>query len=152
MNENDKHDSILIKCRAEERVIMTEGEHNTLEIAHQAFRHFTQGLATGEWQPFVDMLTEDFTFWFPVGPYHGLNVGKDRAIAFFQYVSEAFNQGLSATLDRVTSNETTVVFEFRDEGFLRGEPYKNRIAVSFDVRGNKICSYREYFGSDGKSN
>jgi hypothetical protein len=32
------------------------------------------------------------------------------------------------------------------------EPYANRIAVSFDVRGNKICGYREYFGSDGKSN
>ena len=125
---------------------------NTMEVAQQAFGHFTHGLATGEWQPFVDMLSEDFSFWFPVGPYHGLNVGKERAIAFFQYVSETFNQGLVLTLDRVTSNETTVVFEFRDEGVMRGEPYKNRIAVSFDVRGNKICSYREYFGSDGKSN
>jgi len=56
------------------------------------------------------------------------------------------------TLDSVTSNETTVVFEFRDEGMMWKEPYKNRIAVSFDVRGDKICGYREYFGSDGKSN
>jgi ketosteroid isomerase-like protein len=55
------------------------------------------------------------------------------------------------SLDRVTSNETTVVFQFRDEGILFGGAYKNRVAVSFGVRGNKICSYREYFGSDGKS-
>jgi ketosteroid isomerase-like protein len=54
------------------------------------------------------------------------------------------DQGLTLTLERVTSNETTVVFEFRSEGFLRGNPYQNQIAVSFDVRGDKICSYREY--------
>jgi len=131
---------------------MAEIKLDTIEIAHQAFKYFTQGLATGGWKPFLDMLTEDFTFWFPVGPYQGLNVGKERAIAFFQYVSQTFNPGLSVTLDRVTSNETTVVFEFRDQGLMRGQPYKNRVAVSFDVRGNKICSYREYFGSDGKSN
>lgn len=67
-------------------------------------------------------------------------------------MSTSFHPGIKLTsLDRVTSNETTVVFEFRDEGLLFGEPYKNRIAVSFDVRGDKICAYREYFGSDGKS-
>lgn len=131
---------------------MAEESENTLKVAHQAFEHFQHWLATGEWQPFADMLTDDFTFWFPVGPYHGLNVGKERAIAFFQYVFETFSSGLSLTLDRVTSNQTTVVFEFRDEGLMRGEPYKNRIAVSFDVRGDRICGYREYFGSDGKSN
>lgn len=131
---------------------MVKGSQNTLRVAHQAFELFRHGLATGEWQPFVDMLAEDFTFWFPMGPYHGLNTGKERAIAFFQYVAATFSEGLSLTLDRVTSNETTVVFEFRDEGLMWGQPYKNRVAVSFDVCGDKICGYREYFGSDGKSN
>lgn len=131
---------------------MAEMQPETMEVAQRTFKQFTHGLATGEWQPFVDMLTDDFTFWFPMGKFHGLNVGKERASEFFEYVSEAFNGGLSVTLDRVTSNETTVVFEFRDEGLMWGEPYKNRVAVSFDVRGDKICAYREYFGSDGKSN
>ncbi|WP_250122736.1 nuclear transport factor 2 family protein [Chroococcidiopsis sp. CCMEE 29] len=131
---------------------MVEESQNTLKVAHQAFEYFRHGLATGEWNQFIDTLTDDFTFWFPVGPYHGLNVGKERAIAFFQYVSETFGEGLSLTLDRVTSNETTVVFEFRDEGIMGGKPYKNRVAISFDIRGDKICGYREYFGSDGKSN
>ncbi len=130
---------------------MSQASEHTLKIAHQAFDQFTRGLATGEWQGFLDMLTEDFTFWFPMGKFHGLNQGKDRASEFFQYVATSFKGGLSLTLDRFTSNETTVVFEFRDQGILLEQPYKNRVAVSFDVRGDKICSYREYFGSDGKS-
>ena len=131
---------------------MSENSEKTLKIAQQAFDHFTHGLATGEWSAFLDMLTEDFTFWFPMGKFHGLNEGKDRAREFFQYVSESFNSGIQLTsLDSVTSNETTVVFEFRDEGLLLNQPYKNRVAVSFDVRGEQISGYREYFGSDGKS-
>ncbi|BAS58008.1 MULTISPECIES: nuclear transport factor 2 family protein [Leptolyngbya] len=131
---------------------MTSESANTLAVAQQAFTHFEHGLATGDWQAFFDMLTDDFSFWFPLGKFLGLNVGKERAIEFFNYVSEVYEQGLTLTLDRVTSNETTVVFEFRDQGLMRGTPYKNRVAVSFDVRGDKICGYREYLGSDGKSN
>ncbi|MBD2356741.1 nuclear transport factor 2 family protein [Tolypothrix sp. FACHB-123] len=131
---------------------MVTDSENTLKIAQQGFEHFKHGLATGEWQEFLDMLTEDFTFWFPIGKFSGWNHGKERAKEFFQYVSAAFNQGIKLTaLDRITSSQTTVVFEFRDEALLFGQPYKNRVAVFFDVRGDKICAYREYFGSDGKS-
>lgn len=131
---------------------MTEGRENTLKVAHQAFENLKYGLATEEWKPLLELLTEDFTFWFPVGPYHGLNVGREKAKAFFQYVSTVFGRTIKVTsLERVTSSETTVVFEFRDEGMMGNEPYKNRIAVSFDVRQDKICGYREYFGSDGQS-
>jgi ketosteroid isomerase-like protein len=134
-------------------VAMIAGQENTLKVAHQAFEYLQHGLATADWNPMLDLLTADFTFWFPVGAYHGLNVGKEQAQAFFQHVSEVFGQTIKVTsLERVTSNETTVVFEFRDEGMMGSEPYANRIAVSFDVRGDKICGYREYFGSDGKSN
>ncbi len=131
---------------------MTGSQQQTLAIGQQAFTHFTHGLETGNWNLFIDMLTEDFTFWFPMGKYHGLNVGKDKFREFVGFVSETFSGGLSVTLDRVTSNETTVVFEFRDEGKMRGELYKNRIAISFDISGNQVSAYREYFGSDGKSN
>ncbi|MGF1676822.1 MAG: nuclear transport factor 2 family protein [Rivularia sp. (in: cyanobacteria)] len=132
---------------------MNQTSENTLKVAHQGFEYFTHRLATGEWQDFLDMLTEDFSFWFPQGKYHGLNVGKQQAKEFFEYVSQAFNTGITITsVERVTSNETTVVFEFCDEGKLMGEIYKNRIAVSFDIHEDKICGYREYFGSDGKSN
>jgi ketosteroid isomerase-like protein len=123
---------------------MAQATPSTMETAQQAFKHFSHGLATSEWEPFLDMLTEDFTFWFPVGAYKGLNVGKERAAEFFKFVSQVMDRGLTVTLQRVTSNEMTVVFEFHSEGYLRGNPYLNQVAVSFDVRGDKICSYREY--------
>jgi ketosteroid isomerase-like protein len=120
-------------------------------LASKIYEQFTHGLATGEWQAFLDMLTEDFTFWFPIGKFSGWNQGKERAKEFFEYVTVCFNPGINLTsLDRVTSNETTVVFQFRDQGLLFGQPYKNRVAVAFDVWQDKICGYREYFGSDGK--
>jgi ketosteroid isomerase-like protein len=131
---------------------MTNTSEYTLKIGKQAFTYFTNGLATGNWQDFLDMLTDDFTFWFPMGKFHGLNTGKERAKEFFEYVSAAFQSGITITsVENITSNEKTVIFEFKDEGKLFGEPYKNRVAVAFDVRDDKICSYREYFGSDGKS-
>ncbi len=129
-----------------------EGEQlQLMAVAEQVFQKFTDGLATGDWQRFLDCLTDDFYFWFPVGQYHGLNTGKERAAEFFHYVSETFKPGLKVTVDRVIASGRTVVFEIRSEGLMRGEPYKNRVAVFFDFRGDKVCAYREYLGSDGKS-
>lgn len=123
-----------------------ETNNSTMETAQQAFRHYNHGLATAEWEPFLEMLTEDFTFWFPVGPYQGLNVGKVKAAAFFQYVSRAFREGLALKLEHVTSSDTTVVFEVKSEGQLWRKPYQNQAAISFDIRGDRVCGYREYLG------
>ena len=122
-----------------------------LAVAHTAFEHFSDGLKSGRWEPFLAMLTDDFSFFFPVGQFKGAHQGKDEAREFFAYVHSVFPGGLTVLLDRVMSNATTVVFEFRDEGEMRGAPYRNRVAVSFDVRDNQIAGYREYFGSDGTS-
>lgn len=122
-------------------------------VADQAFYHLTQGLASGQWEPFFNQLADDITFSFPMGKYVGSHQGKDKAIEFFRYVSTAFPQGLTVTeVLRRTRSDSTFVYEFRDEGSLRGAPYKNRVAISLDVCGTRICGYREYFGSDGKTN
>ncbi len=125
----------------------TSMSNTTLETANKAFQNWCHGLATGEWEPFLDMLTDDYTFWHPNGEYKGKNVGKERAAAFFEFVSVTIKAVLTvAPPYRVTSNEKTVVFEFEDEGHVGGEPYKNRLAISFDVRGDKISACREYYG------
>jgi uncharacterized protein (DUF1330 family) len=119
-------------------------------VAEEAFGDFRGGLRTGEWEPFLERLSDDFTLRFPTGDFQGEHRGKDRAEAFFRYVSEAFPEGLEITeLERVTAEENRVVFEFRDEGLLRGEPYRNLVAISFDVCGELLCGYREYFGLVG---
>jgi ketosteroid isomerase-like protein len=122
-------------------------------VADRAFEGLTHGLATGQWDAFFGLLADDITFWFPTGKYLGEHTGKARAMEFFRYVSSAFPGGIRVTeVLRRTGGGSTFVYEFRDEGTLRGEPYKNRVAISLDVCGDRICGYREYFGSDGKIN
>ena len=118
---------------------------SNIAIAQAAFERFSQGLASGEWDDFLEMLTEDFSFSFPVPPFQGNNVGKDKAEQFFNYVSQqVFTTGLSLTVERITSNDNTVVFEVKSQGLMFGKPYNNQAAISFDVQGDRICGYREY--------
>jgi ketosteroid isomerase-like protein len=119
----------------------------TLQTATIAFTAFRHGLATGEWDRFLETLADDFTFWFPVGRFAGENVGRARASEFFHYVSdEVFAGGLTLDPVAVTSNENTVIFEARSSGRMFGLPYRNQVAIAFETRGNKIQSYREYLG------
>jgi len=127
----------------------------TRALATKAFDAFTQGLGTGNWQAFFDLMSDDFTFTFPTGKYLGTHAGKATAMEFFGYVSKVYPEGLKVTLDKVTVDGSTAIFEFRDEGTLvlpsGRQPYKNRVAVSMDFKDGKLVAYREYFGSDGKS-
>ena len=110
-----------------------------------AFDYFSKGLASGEWDDFLDVLTEDFSFSFPVAPFQGNNVGKDKAKQFFNYVSQqVFKTGLFLRVERITSNENTVVFEVKSQGLMFDKPYSNQAAISFDVRKYLIYGYREY--------
>ena len=120
------------------------------DVAEEAFADFRQSLATGEWQPFLDRLSDDFTLHFPMGRYQGLHRGREKAAELFHYVSQVFSEGLHIDeIERVTAEEDRVVFEFRDSGKLRGQPYRNLVAISLDVCGEQICGYREYFGLVG---
>ena len=126
---------------------------HTFEVGQRGFAAFQKGLAAGRWDEFLAMLTDDFSFYFPQGKYQGFHHGKNKAKEFFAYVSTAFPEGLKVTETlHVTAGEDSIVFEFKDEGTLRGAPYKNRVALSWNIRGNQISGYREYFGSNGKSN
>jgi uncharacterized protein (DUF1330 family) len=119
-------------------------------VAMEAFEDFRAGLETGGWGPFLDRLSDDFTFHFPLGKYQGLNQGKDKAAEFFAFVSSVYPDGLF--IDEVlgvTAEDTRVVFEFKDSGIMFGKPYANQVAISLDVCGEQICAYREYFGLVG---
>lgn len=115
-----------------------------LEDGKRAFERFAKGLRTGDWEPFLEILTDDFTFTFPAGAFQGVNVGKDRAREFFLHVSSLFEGGLETEVQRITYSGSTVVFELTSQGSLRGQPYHNQVAVSFDLQGDRVCAYREY--------
>lgn len=122
-------------------------------LAMRAFGHFRDGLATGAWEPWFDLLAEDVVIVFPMGKFKGRHEGKATAIEFFRYVRSVYPEGLAATLEFVTVDGNRAVFEFRSEGtlVLGGErrPYKNRVAVAMEFRDGRVVAYREYFGSDG---
>ena len=125
----------------------------TLKVGMKGYENFLKGVQKGDWQSFFEMLTDDFTIFFPRGEFQGESKGKERAMQFFKYVGETFKDGfIVVEVLRITASETTIIFELRDEAILNGKPYKNRVALSWDIRGDKISTYREYFGSDGKTN
>ena len=125
---------------------MPEANSNPLKTAELAFQTFSHGLASGDWSAFLGQLSDDFAFWFPAGPFKGWNHGRDQATEFFSMVSKVFPDGLTLTIQRVTANPSTVVFEVRSEGLMMGHPYENQAAIAFDIQGDKICGYREYLG------
>lgn len=124
---------------------MESGASSTLAVAQEGFERFKQGIAMGQWEPFLEMLTEDCTFSVPASSYKGSNQGKTRLAQFLNYATESvFKKGLTLTLQRITYNETTVVFEVISKGEMWGKPYQNQAAIVFDIQGDRICSYREY--------
>lgn len=117
--------------------------------ARRAFENFRRGANTGEWGPYLDMVTDDYTFWYPVpGPFLGANVGRERIAAFFREASaaEADVKVAFSPAHRAALDGDTAVFEFEVEGTVGGGPFKNRIAISFDVRSEKVSGHREYIG------
>ena len=123
---------------------MISDSENTLAIANLAFEAWKMGLATGNWEAFLNLLTEDFTFSFPVGKYQGLHQGKESAKDFFEYVSKIYSEGLQADLKRTLQADQTVIFEIESSGQMLGQAYHNQASVFFEVRGEKISNYREY--------
>lgn len=126
----------------------TQGEKFLIpETAQKAFRYFSQGVATGEWKSLIDMLADDCTVWLPVPKFRNSNTGKNATAAYFQYVSQELQVRAKVTPISITSNGNTVCYEFRVEGTAAGKPTDTQNTVFFDVRGEKISGFREYFGN-----
>lgn len=122
---------------------------STLKIAQPAFDAFAQGWATGNFQPFLEMLTDEFTFWYPYGNYRGKftgRAGKAQMIAKCHEHTQAGDRLTFSPPHHITSSDTTVMFEFECEGMIDKEPYRGRIAIALEVSDGRISGFREYFG------
>jgi ketosteroid isomerase-like protein len=119
---------------------------NNIETALLAYRYLAEGHKAGTFENYLNLLTEDYTFYAPAGEFRGKNVGKQRAKEFYDTITAAKADFVFSEPMKVTANEDTVVIEFTDEGTIMGFPYFNRIASSFDIRDGRIYGYRKYFG------
>lgn len=123
--------------------------HEPEIVARLAFETLKYGLANGEFEGILSMLTEDVVIRFPKGRFAGTHHGREKAAEYFDFVAQAFSDGLHVTriLD-VGVGSSSVLFELENEGLLFGKPYHGKVVVVLEVRGEKISGYREYFGSE----
>lgn len=120
-----------------------------IDTACQAFAYLAQGWATGDFQPYIEMLSDDVSFSLPVGTQRGQPFsyeGKEEIIARLRSRQAAGDRLTFSPPDRITSNNTTVTFEFESQGTIRNQLFQGRNAISFDLKNNQISSIREYFG------
>lgn len=119
---------------------------NNIHTALLADKYLAEGHKAGSFNNYLDLLTDDYIFYAPAGNFRGRNIGKERAKEFYTTITAAKADFYFSEPLRITANGDTVVIEFTDEGTIKGLPYFNRIAASFDIRNGNIYGYREYFG------
>ena len=127
---------------------MNDEHDQVMTTARRAWNGFVAGRATGDWRLFLETLSDDVTFYVPSsGPFQGENHGKRRAEDFTHHMSADPAKRLSFEEPvRVSREGATVVFEAWDEGTIAGKPITNRIALSFDIDGDRVMTVREYVG------
>lgn len=123
-------------------------------FAADAFAHFRHAGATGEWDGYLALVSDDYTFRYPVpGPFAGMNHGKDRFVAYCQHVS--VERGIKVDISEPTQTSfaqagadgiATAVFESDVDGVVEGNPIRTCMAVSMDVRNGRVVGHREFIG------
>jgi ketosteroid isomerase-like protein len=116
-------------------------------VALEAWRRLGEGHRTGDFGPYLAMLDDAVTIRMPVGDYREPHIGRAAAAEYYEMTRKFGVQLSFSEPSRVTRQDDTVVIEFNDQGTIAGEPYFNRVAAVFQVRGERIVDYREYFGS-----
>jgi ketosteroid isomerase-like protein len=115
--------------------------------ALRAWQCLAEGHRNGNFQSYLEMLTEDYVFFMPLGEFQGRNVGRDRAARCYKTIAGAKPQLTFLEPSLVLVQNNLAIIEWEDEGTLMDLPYRNRIVGMFEVRGEQICSYREYLGN-----
>ncbi len=121
---------------------------NTRRVGQQAIDHFLSGWSTGNWEPFIAMLSDNFVFQFPGGPFQGRHDGPDAKQKMVQWARHNGEAG-----DRIFSEPNLtmvdgdwIVFCDRASGTIDGQSYSGFHAIFMKIDGDKIAEYREYIG------
>jgi ketosteroid isomerase-like protein len=123
-----------------------EPRDEALRIGRIGLQRFREGWATGAWRPFLELLAPSFVQRAPIGPLRGKDVGLDEARRHFRSLTLLGARLQLGEPFRVAASESGATFELEVTGELYGLPYRNRLALSFDVADGRITGLREYFG------
>jgi ketosteroid isomerase-like protein len=118
------------------------------KIAELAYQRFRDGWATGNWEPYIEMLADDFTFQFPAGPFKGRHLPPDGKRLMTEWA-----RGYAKSGDRINIQPNLKLFSDdwgifceNGSGIEGGLTYKGTEAIFIRVRGDKVIEYREFIG------
>jgi ketosteroid isomerase-like protein len=123
-----------------------EPRGEALRICLIGLQRFREGWATGQWRPFLELLAPSFLQRVPIGPLRGREVGLEEARKHFRSLTLLGARLQLGEPFRVAASGSGATFELEVTGELYGLPYRNRLALSFDVADGRITGLREYFG------
>jgi ketosteroid isomerase-like protein len=119
-------------------------------ILDQVADHFYAGGASGNWEPFIATLSDDFIFQFPAGPYAGRHIGagaKDKLVAWAREHGRVGNRVPKVEMTLRVHAGNWIILNDRGSGVIDGKPYDNLHAIVMRAENGKIVEYREYFGN-----
>ncbi len=117
---------------------MKRSSSHKVELAWQGLQRWSEAYHHGNWQPYMQLLTDDYTF--------RVISGKKLSKAWDVPGAHALQTQLTSDREplelnqpvRTLQEENTVVFEFENNAKEFGA------AFSFDLRGDKIAACRAY--------
>ncbi|MET8825573.1 nuclear transport factor 2 family protein [Streptomyces sp. NPDC004610] len=130
-------------------VVARRRDDRVLRVANAAMDAFDNGWRTGDWQPFLALLTDDFSFWFPDHPARGRFEGTTgrRTVADWTAFHAAHGNHVSGTRRRATPAGDRVFYEYESVGTSVGTAaYRNWELIVVTVRGERLSALHEYWG------
>ncbi|HEY0945788.1 MAG TPA: nuclear transport factor 2 family protein [Opitutaceae bacterium] len=117
-------------------------------LAH-AVETFFRSWHSGNWDPFLSLLTPEFTFQFPTGPQRGRHVGAEGRRRIEEWARAHTREGNRITASapdlRLYDGDWVVVCD-RGSGEFGGQRYTGLHAIFMRAEGDRIAEFREYFG------
>jgi ketosteroid isomerase-like protein len=127
-----------------------EGPGGVRRVADRAMDRFDHGWRTGEWEPFLAMLTPRFSFWFPDGQWRGRHEGEAGRQAIGAWARFHADNGNRVQGHRrgVTTMGDRVLYEYDSRGASASTAgYLNWETILVRVAGERISALHEYWGN-----
>ncbi|MDP4504197.1 nuclear transport factor 2 family protein [Nonomuraea turcica] len=128
----------------------SEGAGGVRRVADRAMDRFDHGWRTGEWEPFLAMLTPRFSFWFPQGQWRGHHEGEAgrQAVAAWAQFHADNGDRVYGRRRNVTTMGDRVLYEYDSRGASTSTTgYLNWETIIVSVTGERISALHEYWGN-----
>lgn len=119
-------------------------------VADRAMDRFVAAWRTGDWQPFLDTTTPEFSFWFPIGPHAGRHEGITGQRKLSEWARQNGTSGarLESVVRSREATEAGVIYQTEAKGTAGPAlGYHNWEVIVLTVSGDRVSGLHEYWGS-----